>query len=103
MSTALTPTEAIRQAVKIVGSQSELARICGVSQPAVWKWLQTAKRVPAEQVLAIETATGVSRHFLRPDIYPYETPCALASFQGVIHPVRHVSFDRSKTLQGGAA
>lgn len=52
-----------------------MARICGVSQPAVWKWLQSSKRLPAEYVLRVETATGVSRHALRPDIYP--APVAL--------------------------
>jgi len=47
-----------------------MSRICGVTQPAVWKWLQSGKRLPAEYVLTVEAATGVSRHLLRPDIYP---------------------------------
>lgn len=34
--------------------------------------MQSSKRVPAEYVLKIEAATGVSRHDLRPDIYPRE-------------------------------
>jgi TorA maturation chaperone TorD len=44
----------------------------GVTQPNVWHWLHKAERVPAEYVLKIEQATGgqVSRHDLRPDIYP---------------------------------
>jgi DNA-binding transcriptional regulator YdaS (Cro superfamily) len=29
-----------------------------------------SKRVPAEYVLLVEKATGVSRHKLRPDLYP---------------------------------
>lgn len=32
--------------------------------------MQSGKRLPAEHVLAVEAATGVSRHLLRPDIYP---------------------------------
>lgn len=60
---------AIENAVEAAGSQSELARRIGVRQGYVWKWLRS-KRVPAERVLAIEAATGVSRHELRPDIYP---------------------------------
>jgi len=67
-----TPFCALKLAVKNAGSQSELARICGVSQTAVWKWLQSSKRMPAEYVLLAEAATGVSKYALRPDIYPRE-------------------------------
>lgn len=70
MNSHLTPYEALQLAVERAGSQSEFARICGVGQPAVWKWLDSGKRLPAEHVLKIEAATGVSRHDLRPDIYP---------------------------------
>lgn len=65
-----TPYEALLQAVQSAGSQSELARICGVSQNSVWKWVQSGKRLPAEYVLAVEGATGIDRNHLRPDIYP---------------------------------
>ena len=64
------PFEALKGSVDIVGSQSAFARLCGVSQTAVWKWLQSGKRLPAEHVLRVEANTGVSRHLLRPDIYP---------------------------------
>jgi DNA-binding transcriptional regulator YdaS (Cro superfamily) len=70
MTQVATPYEALRKAVDIVGSQAEFGRLCGVSQPAVWKWLQSSKRLPAEYCLAVEAATGVSKHLLRPDIYP---------------------------------
>lgn len=70
MSKNPTPFEALKTAVERAGSQAELARLCGVTQPAVWKWVQSSKRVPAEFVLAVEAATGVSIHDLRPDIYP---------------------------------
>lgn len=67
----MTPFEALKKSVAKVGdNQSELARICGVSQNAVWKWIQSTKQLPAEHVIAVEKATGVSRHDLRPDIYP---------------------------------
>ncbi|BCA60225.1 helix-turn-helix domain-containing protein [Sphingomonas sp. HMP6] len=69
-----TPFEALTDAVRIAGGQSALARICGKSQPAVWKWLQSSKRLPAEHVIAVEAATRISRHALRPDIYPPEHP-----------------------------
>ena len=71
--TNITPFQALTNAVAHAGSQAELARICGVSATAVWKWVQSSKRMPAEFVLAAEEATGVSRHDLRPDIYPRET------------------------------
>jgi DNA-binding transcriptional regulator YdaS (Cro superfamily) len=67
-----TPFEALNDAVTRAGSQSAIARICGVSQTAVWKWLQSGKRLPAEYVLPVEAETGVSKHLLRPDIYPVD-------------------------------
>jgi DNA-binding transcriptional regulator YdaS (Cro superfamily) len=65
-------TKALEEAIRIAGSQSALARLVGVKQAHVWNWLYRDKRVPAEYVLLIEKATGVSRHLLRPDIYPIE-------------------------------
>jgi DNA-binding transcriptional regulator YdaS (Cro superfamily) len=58
-------------------SQTEFARRIGVSQGMVWQWLNQRRRIAAENVLAIENATGgaVTRSELRPDIYP---PCDAA-------------------------
>jgi TorA maturation chaperone TorD len=61
---------ALELAISRAGGQSALARAIGKSQGHVWHWVKVAKRVPAEAVLAIETATGVSRTELRPDVYP---------------------------------
>jgi TorA maturation chaperone TorD/DNA-binding transcriptional regulator YdaS (Cro superfamily) len=61
---------ALERAIAAAGGQSALARLIGKSQGHVWHWLKVAKRVPAEAVLAIEEATGVPRHELRPDVYP---------------------------------
>lgn len=72
MVDALTPYQALLLCIERAGSQAALARIAGVSSTAVWKWVQIAARVPAEFVLRIEAATGVSRHVIRPDIYPVE-------------------------------
>ncbi|MGA9659011.1 MAG: YdaS family helix-turn-helix protein [Asticcacaulis sp.] len=66
----MTPFEALTAAMKKAGSQSALARICGCSQTAVWKMAQSSKRLSTGYVLAVEAATGISRHDLRPDIYP---------------------------------
>lgn len=82
MVETLTPFEALLRAVDILGTKSELARVCGVSPTAVWKWVQSSKRLPAEYVLRVEAATGVSRHWLRPDIYPVDLPPASARFHG---------------------
>lgn len=76
---ATTTTEALNALVKSAGSQSELARRLGVSQTAVWKWLHTSKRLPAEYVLTAESLYGISRHDLRPDIYPPNYPPAPVS------------------------
>jgi TorA maturation chaperone TorD len=55
----------LSEAIDAVGGVSELARRIGVSQPSVSNWT----RVPAERVLMVEAATGVSRAALRPDLY----------------------------------
>jgi DNA-binding transcriptional regulator YdaS (Cro superfamily) len=62
---------ALRQAVDVAGGQKALADKIGTTQSQVWYWLERSKRgAPAEFVIAIETATGVKRYELRPDIYP---------------------------------
>jgi DNA-binding transcriptional regulator YdaS (Cro superfamily) len=64
-------TKALRRAVDVAGGQKPLANRIGTTQSMVWYWLERAKKgVPAEFVLRIERATGVSRHELRPDLYP---------------------------------
>lgn len=72
MSTATTPFDALKALEARAGSQSALARALGVTQPAVWHWLNQSERLPAEYVLKAEQLFGVSRHDLRPDIYPIE-------------------------------
>lgn len=64
------PLEFLKKAINIAGSQSALARAIGVRQCHIWSWLNRNKKVPAIHVLKIEKAVGVSRHDLRPDIYP---------------------------------
>lgn len=50
---------------------SQLAKLCNVTYEAVRKWREF-NRLPAERVLEVERATGISRHELRPDLYPRE-------------------------------
>ncbi|MBV4553085.1 helix-turn-helix domain-containing protein [Pseudomonas sp. SWRI102] len=60
------------RAAKEAGGQSALARILGCTPQAVQSMCASGN-VPAGRVLAIEKATGVSRHELRPDLYPIES------------------------------
>ena len=53
------------EAIRAAGGVGALARKVGISQPSVSNWA----RVPAERVVSVETATGVSRAVLRPDLY----------------------------------
>ena len=69
---SLTPPAVLEEAVRRIGSQAATARLLGLSQTSVWKWVNRGKALPAEHVLAVEAATGISRHALRPDIYPIE-------------------------------
>lgn len=101
METTPSPHEALKAALAKAGSQSALARICGVAQPTVWKWLQT-KRLPPLYVLTVEAATGVSRHHLRPDIYPLEACAVPGRFHGVIQGAHPVAFNHSADLTDGA-
>ncbi|WP_373489975.1 transcriptional regulator [Parasphingorhabdus sp.] len=68
----LSPIDALKMAIEKAGSQAKLAKICGVSSTSVWKWVNYTGEMPPTFVLKAEAATGVSRHELRPDIYPAE-------------------------------
>lgn len=102
-----TPTryQALLRAIEVAGSQSELARLCGLSPTSVWKWVNQSKQLPAEFVLRVEEATGVSRHHLRPDIYPVEhQPIPHpAAFRGVDRGAGRVSFNRSTGMKAARA
>src|SRR5262247_3242054 len=53
------------EAIRVAGGVGALARKIGISQPSVSNW----SRIPADRVLSVEQATGVSRAMLRPDLY----------------------------------
>jgi DNA-binding transcriptional regulator YdaS (Cro superfamily) len=67
---------ALRRAIEILGSQAAVATAIGKSQQSVSEIARRGKRVPAEWCLPIEEATNgrISRHDLRPDLYPFATP-----------------------------
>lgn len=56
------------KAIEAAGGVSKLAALIGLTQAAVSNWRKRGQ-VPAEQVLAVEKHTGVSRHELRPDVF----------------------------------
>ena len=68
---------ALLKAVSVVGSQTGLARKCGVIQQHVWNWINRDNRVPAEFALKVAEATDfeVRPHDLRPDLYPNTDDC----------------------------
>lgn len=63
---------ALRRAAATFGGFAQLGRQIGISQQAVSGW-HSRGTIPAKRVLEIERLTGVSRHQLRPDLYPVET------------------------------
>lgn len=52
-------------------TQEQFGKLAGVSQGAVWQWLNGRSQVAPETAVAIEKATGgkIKRHELRPDLY----------------------------------
>jgi TorA maturation chaperone TorD len=61
--------QGLQEAIRAAGGISELARRIGISQPSVSNW----ERIPAERVLAVESATGIGRVILRPDLFGAQT------------------------------
>jgi DNA-binding transcriptional regulator YdaS (Cro superfamily) len=59
----------IADAVNAVGGQVPLAKILGVNPSLISQWVTGRLKVAARHCLAIESATGVSRHDLRPDVF----------------------------------
>lgn len=61
------------RAVKLVGSQEEFAARIGVTQQAVSKMLKRGILSPNYVLLAEKATNGqVTRHQLRPDLYPQD-------------------------------
>jgi DNA-binding transcriptional regulator YdaS (Cro superfamily) len=67
-SAAAIAKAALQEAIRKAGGVRALSRWLGVAHQAVSAW----PRAPALRVLEIERLTEVSRHDLRPDVYPRE-------------------------------
>lgn len=63
---------ALARAVRAAKSQSAFGRLIGRRQSLVNDWLREDRPLPAEHVLVVERELGISRHDLRPDLYPIE-------------------------------
>jgi DNA-binding transcriptional regulator YdaS (Cro superfamily) len=62
----------IKTAVAKAGGQVAIAKQIGVCSQAVSRWFISGN-IPAKRVIPIEKLTGISRHDLRPDLYPRES------------------------------
>lgn len=58
--------EIVERAAEKVGGLTKLASGLGIKHQAFYSWAT----VPAERVIPIERLTGISRHDIRPDLYP---------------------------------
>jgi DNA-binding transcriptional regulator YdaS (Cro superfamily) len=64
----MTQSAALKAAIDAAGGPVALGRELGISSAAISQW----DVCPPLRVIAVEKASGVSRHRLRPDLYPVE-------------------------------
>ena len=57
--------QVIAAACERAGGMRALARAIGINYQNIQAW----RRIPAERMIAIETATGIPREQLRPDLF----------------------------------
>lgn len=95
--------EALKLVVEAYGSQEATGDALGVSQSTVSRWLTQSKQLPPEYVLQAEADTGVSRHLLRPDIYPADHLRPFRRFAGVDQRIARVPGNPAPILSGDAA
>jgi DNA-binding transcriptional regulator YdaS (Cro superfamily) len=90
--------DAFHRAVDAAGGQEKFAEMVGRTQSTVSRRLRAGLPLWAEVVRTVEAATGVSRHDLRPDLYPREeslaqppaasAPCAAGGSDSALEGVR---------------
>ena len=66
-----TTMNGLTKAIKFAGTATNLATMLGIKPMSVSRWKNRYQGVvPADRVLQIYAATGVTPHELRPDLYP---------------------------------
>ncbi len=66
-----TTMNGLTKAIKSAGTATNLATMLGIKPMSVSRWKNRYQGVvPADRVLQIYAATGVTPHELRPDLYP---------------------------------
>lgn len=95
-----TPFEAFELAVSRASGQSAFARIVGCTPGNISQLIKKRAVLPGRFVLAAERELGVSRHLLRPDLYPHDAAHSAPSLSGgVVSPAAPiVACDRSGIL-----
>jgi DNA-binding transcriptional regulator YdaS (Cro superfamily) len=72
------PCDSFACAVRLAGGQVAFAALVGCTQSNISRLLTAKRQLPGRYVLKAEAGTGVSRHDLRPDLYPHEVSSAAA-------------------------
>lgn len=67
----MAPKNAIKSAIDMAGTQSELAKMIGVKQSTVSGWVKDGRCGPTHAIKIHKVFKGkISAHDLRPDLYP---------------------------------
>ena len=72
MTSTDSPATPLQLASRKAGSDTALAKLIGKHQTTVSERVRLGREVWPEDVLTIERELGISRHDLRPDLYPRE-------------------------------
>ena len=102
MDSEETMFEAFEEALTNARTQTAFAKEVGCSQQLVSYLVKHRLPLSPKFVLRTEAAFGVSRHRLRPDIYPHGVPSSFQPHSGVVSsgaPI--VACDRSAVLHRG--
>jgi DNA-binding transcriptional regulator YdaS (Cro superfamily) len=59
----------VDEVIETLEGPTKTAAALGISNPSVVMNWRARKQIPADKVLAVEAASGISRHRLRPDIF----------------------------------
>jgi len=76
------------KAVRSFRTQAAFAAITTKTQQGVSKRLAARQLLWAEDVLAVEAATGISRYELRPDIFQHDTTLGAQATKTSLEPVQ---------------